>query len=128
MALSAETIHKSQTLRPPNLEDHGTACEAFSWAQARRAIDDSLEGKPGFNMATLAVDRHAHSPHAAKLALRWLGKAGGRRDLTYAELSQLSPTCCKTCRWTRAITCSCCAGVCPSSMWRCSAHSSTSAW
>ena len=90
MALSAETIHKSQTLRPPNLEDHGTACEAFSWAQARRAIDDSLEGKPGFNMATLAVDRHAHSPHAAKLALRWLGKAGGRRDLTYAELSQLS--------------------------------------
>jgi acetyl-CoA synthetase len=90
MALSAETIHKSQTLRPPNLEDHGAACEAFSWAQARRALDDSLEGKPGFNMATLAVDRHAHNPHAAKLALRWLGKAGGRRDLTYAELSQLS--------------------------------------
>ena len=90
MAIPAETIHKPQTGRPPNLEDHGAACAAFSWAQARHALEESLEGKPGFNMATLAVDRHARSPQAAKLALRWLGKAGARRDLTYAELSQLS--------------------------------------
>ncbi|MDM7944107.1 MAG: acetate--CoA ligase [Hydrogenophaga sp.] len=90
MATTAETIHKPQTVRPPNLEDHRLACAAFSWAQARRALDESLEGRPGFNMATLAVDRHARSPHAAKLALRWLGKAGARRDLTYAELSRLS--------------------------------------
>ena len=90
MALPAGIIHKPQTLRPPNLEDHGAACAAFSWAQARRALEEGLEGQPGFNMATLAVDRHARSPHAAKLALRWLGKAGARRDLSYAELSQLS--------------------------------------
>ncbi len=90
MTYLAETIHKRETVRPPNLEDHRLACAGFSWAQARRALDDSLEGKPGFNMATLAVDRHAQSPHAAKLALRWLGKSGERRDLTYAELSHLS--------------------------------------
>ncbi|QHE76162.1 acetate--CoA ligase [Hydrogenophaga sp. PBL-H3] len=90
MSTIAETIHKPETVRPPNLEDHRLACAAFSWAQARRALDESLEGKPGFNMATLAVDRHAHSPHAAKLALRWLGKSGARRDVTYAELAHLS--------------------------------------
>jgi acetyl-CoA synthetase len=90
MTTSADTIHKPETVRPPNLEDHGLACAAFTWTQARQALEDSLEGKPGFNMATLAVDRHAHSPHAAKLALRWLGKSGEQRDLSYAELSQLS--------------------------------------
>lgn len=90
MTTSADTIHKPETVRPPNLEDHRLACAAFTWAQARQALEDSLEGKPGFNMATLAVDRHAQSTHAAKLALRWLGKSGERRDLTYAELSHLS--------------------------------------
>ena len=90
MTLLADTIHKAETLRPPNLENHELACAAFSWAQAREALEDSLEDKPGFNMATLVVDRHAHSPNAAKLALRWLGKAGERRDLTYAELAHLS--------------------------------------
>jgi acetyl-CoA synthetase len=90
MTTSADTIHKPETVRPPNLEDHRLACAAFTWAQARQALEDSLEGKPGFNMATLAVDRHAQSSHAAKLALRWLGKSGERRDLTYAELSHLS--------------------------------------
>ncbi|AOF85283.1 AMP-binding enzyme family protein [Hydrogenophaga sp. RAC07] len=90
MATIAETIHKPQTLRPSNLEDHGAACAAFNWGQARRALDASLEAKTGFNMATLAVDRHARSPNAAKLALRWLGKSGARRDLSYAELSHLS--------------------------------------
>ena len=90
MTLIADTIHKPDTDRPPNLLDHGEACAAFSWAQARHALDQSLEGQPGFNMASLAVDRHARGPHATKLALRWLGKAGARRDLTYAELSQLT--------------------------------------
>jgi acetyl-CoA synthetase len=90
MTPSTETIRKSETLRPPNLVDHRTACETFSWAQARRALQETLEGRSGLNMATLAVDRHAQSTHAAKLALRWLGKTGARRDLTYAELARLS--------------------------------------
>lgn len=90
MASFAEIIHKPETVRPPNLEDHRLACAAFSWAHARHALDESLEGKAGFNMATLAVDRHAHGPRAAKLALRWLGKSGARRDLVYAELAHLS--------------------------------------
>jgi acetyl-CoA synthetase len=85
---TAETLHKAETGRPPNLLDHSAACATFSWEQARRALVDSLEGKPGFNMATLAVDRHARSPSAGKLALRWLGKTGARRDLSYADLSQ----------------------------------------
>jgi acetyl-CoA synthetase len=90
MALSDEIILKSDTDRRAHLLDHGAAHAAFSWAQVRRALERSLDGQPGFNMATLAVDRHARSARASKLALRWLGKAGAQRDISYAELSQLS--------------------------------------
>jgi acetyl-CoA synthetase len=58
------------------------------WADARRV----LAGLPGggLNIAHEAVDRHAASPRASRVALRWLGMDDTRRDITYAELRALS--------------------------------------
>jgi acetyl-CoA synthetase len=60
----------------------------YAWAEARR----QLSGLPGggLNMAHEAVDRHAAGPLAGKVAIRWLGREGERRDLTYAELRSLT--------------------------------------
>ena len=72
----------------PNLTDYDGACAAFSW----EAVGASLAGLPhgGLNIAHEAVDRHVGDGHGARVALRWLGRDGTRRDVTYAELAQLS--------------------------------------
>jgi len=60
----------------------------IDWAAARR----SLAGLPGggLNIAHEALDRHAAGPLAGKTAIRWLGAAGARRDVSYRELAALS--------------------------------------
>ena len=57
------------------------------WAEARALLD-----RPGghLNIAYEAVDRHVIHGHGEQIAIRWLGKDGSRRDLSYAELAQLS--------------------------------------
>jgi acetyl-CoA synthetase len=72
----------------PNLADYSTACAKFSWPQAM----SELLGLPGggLNIAFEAVDRHALGPLKDKVALRWLGKDGGRQDITYRELKNLT--------------------------------------
>ena len=47
-----------------------------------------LDGLPGggLNIAHEAVDRHANGARAEGIALRWRGRKGERRDITYAEL------------------------------------------
>jgi acetyl-CoA synthetase len=89
--VSWPTIHKSpQELRvTPNLADYEAARAAFSWEDARRALD-GLPGGRGLNIAHEAVDRHAAGPRRDKPALRWLGKNGEIRDYTYGDLSRLS--------------------------------------
>jgi acetyl-CoA synthetase len=69
---------------PPNLADYGEACAAFSWARSRIALDGLPGG--GLNIAHEAVDRHARGPLRDKIAIRWLGRDGGTRDLTYGDL------------------------------------------
>jgi acetyl-CoA synthetase len=58
------------------------------WDEARRALDGLPGG--GLNIAHEAVDRHAAGPRAERIALRWLGAQGARRDITYRELAALS--------------------------------------
>jgi acetyl-CoA synthetase len=60
----------------------------LAWEAARLR----LEGLPGggLNIAHEAVDRHAAGERAGHVAIRWLPAAGGRRDLTYAELARRS--------------------------------------
>ncbi len=72
----------------PNLTDYSAARAAFSWEQARRWLDGLPGG--GLNIAHEAVDRHAAGPRRDHVALRWLGRRGGRRDLTYSELAEAS--------------------------------------
>jgi acetyl-CoA synthetase len=61
----------------------------FRWEDAR-AMLDGLPGGRGLNIAHEAVDRHASGPRAGKLAIRWLGRDGARRDFTYADLAKTS--------------------------------------
>lgn len=57
------------------------------WAEARGMID-GLDG--ALNIAHEALDRHVIAGHGGQVALRWLGKAGDRRDLTYSDMADLS--------------------------------------
>ncbi len=58
------------------------------WAAARRALD----GLPGgrLNIAHEAVERHARGARGPQVAIRWLAANGAQRDLSFAELSNLS--------------------------------------
>jgi len=73
----------------PNLGDYGEARRTFSWSAARAQLD-GLPGNGGLNIAHEAVDRHAIGPRREKTALRWLGKEGQVRNITYSELRELT--------------------------------------
>jgi len=82
------TIHKPTSDRAvaPNLLDYDATRVAFSWEEARSALD-GLPGGQGLNIAHEAVDRHAAGPLRDHLALRWLGRNGAVRDFTYGDLA-----------------------------------------
>lgn len=69
----------------PNLLDYERTRAEFNWDDIRRALD-GLPGGQGINIAYEAVDRRAQGPLRDKVALRWLGKKGQRRDFTYHDL------------------------------------------
>jgi acetyl-CoA synthetase len=69
----------------PNLQDYRETCARFSWADAWSLLD-GLPGGKGYNIAHEAVDRHAAGELAQRAAIRWIGKDGARRDITYREL------------------------------------------
>ncbi len=73
----------------PNLADYQAACTAFTWASAAREMD-GLPGGRGLNIAHEAVDRHAAGALKGRVAIRWLGKSGEQKDLTYGDLRDLS--------------------------------------
>lgn len=55
------------------------------------ARDASLSGLDGgLNIAHEAVDRHVAEGHGDSIAIRWFGKTGTRRDISYAGLSDMS--------------------------------------
>ena len=70
----------------PNMADYEAERAAFSWAEAR----ERLEGLPsgGLNIANEAVDRHVRAGTGDAVALRWLGRDGSTRDVTYGELGR----------------------------------------
>ena len=70
---------------PPNLGDYESVRRGFSW-EAARALLDGLPGGKGLNIAHEAVDRHAAGALGERQALRWIGRAGGHRVLTYRDL------------------------------------------
>jgi acetyl-CoA synthetase len=73
----------------PNLVDYDRARREFSWEAARRDLD-GLPGGRGLNIAHEAVDRHAAGARRAQVAIRFLRKDGGARDVSYGELAELT--------------------------------------
>jgi len=69
----------------PHLVDYERARATFSWEAARRELD-GLPGGRGLNIAHEAVDRHAAGPRRDQVALRFLGRRGEVRELSYAAL------------------------------------------
>ena len=63
-----------------------TAVSQF-WARARRDLAE-LPGGQGLNIAYEAVDRHVLDGNGRRIAIRWIGSGGSKRDISYAELSQ----------------------------------------
>ncbi|HEY5949356.1 MAG TPA: AMP-binding protein, partial [Kofleriaceae bacterium] len=66
-----------------NVRDYDEARREFRWQDAAA----ELASPRGLNIAELAVGRHARGLLASKVALRWRGKRGDQRDITYAELA-----------------------------------------
>jgi acetyl-CoA synthetase len=75
--------------RSPNLLDYEAACAGFSWQAAAKGLSGLPQGR-GLNMAFEAVDRHVAAGRAAHVALRWIGREGRRREISYGELQQLT--------------------------------------
>ena len=82
------TIQKHPGTVPPNLPDDEGVWEAFSWAEARRALDGLPGG--GLNIAHEAVTRHVLHGRGDHVALRWRGRRGEHADLTYRDLDEAS--------------------------------------
>ena len=70
----------------PNLLDYDALRATFTWEAARARLS-GLPGGRGLNIAHEAVDRHAEGKRKNQVALRWVGKTGERRDLTFGELA-----------------------------------------
>jgi len=58
------------------------------WRRAREAMDGLPAG--GLNIAHEAVDRHLGTEREDRTAIRWRGRSGGREDLTYHDLAELT--------------------------------------
>jgi acetyl-CoA synthetase len=87
--MNFSTITKDAASRRvvPHLVDYEQTRAGFSWEAVRREFEGLPDGR-GLNLAHEAVDRHATGPRAQHLALRWLGKDGTIRDLTYADMAR----------------------------------------
>ena len=81
---------------PPNLTDYAALRASFSWNGCPRPLLDGLPG--GRAEYRPRGGRSSRQRSAAeRTALRWIGRAGGRLDLTYRELAGdhiALPTCC----------------------------------
>ncbi|MCK6426541.1 MAG: acetate--CoA ligase [Burkholderiaceae bacterium] len=71
----------------PNLPDRAAECARFRWEDAAALLDGLPDGA-GLNIAHEAVDRHLRHGRGDRCAIRWIGKAGQRIELSYAELAR----------------------------------------
>jgi len=74
----------------PNLIDYDAEVGAFSWERTRSVELDGLPGGRGLNIAHESVDRHANGAAGDWVAIRWLGRKGDTREITYRELGELT--------------------------------------
>jgi acetyl-CoA synthetase len=73
----------------PRVTDYGEAVARYGlsegWAEARSQLLERPDPS-GFNLAALAVDRHATGPQAEHVAIHWLGSRGAERKISFDEL------------------------------------------
>ena len=76
----------------PNLWDYEEVRSGFTWEGARSELDGLPGGLPGggLNIAYEAIDRHLVHGAGERRAMRWLGKDGAVRDISYRELAELT--------------------------------------
>lgn len=67
--------------------DRSGGAATGDWHEAKRLIT-GLDGS--LNIAHEALDRHVADGHGDQVAIRWIGKSGDRRDLTYTEMTGLA--------------------------------------
>ena len=70
---------------PPNVPDLAAARCTTGWAEERAALAGLPAG--GLNIAHECVDRHATGSQGERTAIRWLGRDGGRQDISYRDLA-----------------------------------------
>jgi acetyl-CoA synthetase len=70
------------------LDDYARACRDFSWEMARRWLSGAPNG--GRNIAYEAVDRHAETDAAQRVAVAYRDDTGRPCELTYADLSSVT--------------------------------------
>jgi acetyl-CoA synthetase len=70
----------------PNLVDYDRRRSEFDWHSEQEGLSLLPGGR--WNIAHEAVDRHGRGERADHVAIRWLGKKGATRDITYRQLSE----------------------------------------
>ena len=80
--------HPAELAVAPNVPDYDAARAAFDLEAETSFI--GLPAAGGINIAFEAVDRHAAGPEADRVALRWLGRKGDQKDITYRDLATLT--------------------------------------
>jgi acetyl-CoA synthetase len=84
-----DVIRKSAAERAAaTLPDPAAAARDFTWEEARGWLDGLPGG--GLNIAHEALDRHVAAGYGGQVALRWLGRGGEVRDISYGELSGMA--------------------------------------
>ncbi len=71
--------------KKPNLADYDTLYRDFSWKKADKELTYFADGT--LNAAYNAIDRHAEGEKKNKVALIYNDTLGGRREYTFADLS-----------------------------------------
>ena len=85
-----DPIHKhlAELAVAPNVPDYDAARAAFDLEAETSFI--GLPNRGGVNIAFEAVDRHAAGPDGGRVALRWLGRKGDQKDISYQDLAILT--------------------------------------
>jgi acetyl-CoA synthetase len=65
------------------------ASNSFTFAEAASWLD----GSERLNLAHEAIIRHAQGPDGDRIAIAWRGRKGGRLDLSYRDLDELTARC-----------------------------------
>ena len=66
------------------MPDYAGARRVFDWKDVRRLLGDP--GRPGLNIAHVALDRQVAAGLGPHLAVRFVDRHGGRTDFTYLQL------------------------------------------